>query len=121
MVLDLDARYCKGYRLSHNTFLKVQTQETTAKKPCTEESKPKEAKLANDKTPAPPRSDEPAKFYYKNKKREWLKKKKNSTLAIEDNTIEDKKKRTSGDTNQVTCYNCQKKDHFANKYTKLKN
>ena len=77
---------------------------------------PKEAKLADGKAPAPPHSDEPAKLNRKKKKREWLKKKKDSTPATGDNAIEaQKKKRTPGNTSQVTCYNCKKKGHFANK------
>ena len=44
MVRELDARCPRGHRPSHNTFLKVQTQETTAKEPYTKESRPKEAK-----------------------------------------------------------------------------
>ena len=42
MVWDLDAHYLKGHCLSHNTSLKVQIQETTAKKPRTNESRPKD-------------------------------------------------------------------------------
>ena len=44
MIQNLDIRCLKDYRLSHNTFSKMQTQRTTAKKPRTEEFKPKEAK-----------------------------------------------------------------------------
>ena len=46
--------------------------------------------------------------------------KKNFTPAIGDNVIEGKKKQIHGNTNQVICYNCQKKGHFANEYTKPK-
>ena len=75
---------------------------------------PKKAKLTNGKTPALPCSNEPTKPNRKKKKRKWLKKKKDSILAIVDNAIERKKKWIPGNTSQVTCYNCQKKDHFAN-------
>ena len=106
-----------GHRLSHNTSLKVQTQGTTAKKPCTEEFRPKEAKSADGKALTPPRFDQPVKPNRKKKKRKWLKMKKDSTLAIGDNAIEaQKRKQTPGNISQVTCYNCQKKGHFANKY-----
>ena len=116
MVRESDARCPRGHRPSYNASSKVQTQGTTAKEPRTEESRPKEAKPTDGKAPAPPRSDEPAKPNREKKKREWLKKKKDSTPATGDNAIEaQKKKRTPGDTSQVTCYNCQKKGHFANK------
>ena len=104
-----------GYRLSHNTSSKVQTQRTIAKKPCIKESRPKEAKSTNGKTPALPCSNELSKSNRKKKKWEWLKKKKDSTPATRDNAIEAKKKRTLDNTSQVTSYNCQKNSHFANK------
>ena len=58
MVWELDTRCPRGYRLSHNTSLKVQTQETIAKKPRTKESKLKEAKQADGKAYALLRSNE---------------------------------------------------------------
>ena len=119
MVRESDARCPRSHRPSYNTSSKVQTQGTTAKEPRTKESRPKEAKSTDGKAPAPPRSDKLAKPNCKKKKREWLKKKKDSTPATEDNAIEaQKKKRTPGNTSQVTCYNCQKKSHFANKCPK---
>ena len=42
MVWESDIRCPQGYRPSHNTSSKVQTQETTTKEPRTEESRPKE-------------------------------------------------------------------------------
>lgn len=75
MVRHSDIRCLRGKRLSNNTFSKVQNQETTIKETCAEESKPKEAKSNNSKTPIPPRSNEPIKPNRKKKKREWLKKK----------------------------------------------
>ena len=71
MVWKSDAHYPKGHCLSHNIFSKVQTQGTTAKKPRTEESRPKEAKQANGKAPALPRSNEPAKPNCQKKKKEY--------------------------------------------------
>ena len=116
MVRELDAHCPRGHRPSYNTSSKVQTQGTTANEPRTKESRSKEAKSTDGKAPVPPRSNEPTKPNRKKKKREWLKKKKDSTLVTEDNAIEaQKKKRTPGDISQVTCYNCQKKGHFANK------
>ena len=61
MVWDLDARCPRGHRPSHNTFSKMQTQRTTAKKPHAKEPRPKEAKQTDGKAPALPRSDEPVK------------------------------------------------------------
>ena len=115
MVQKLDIRCPRGHRLSHNISLKVQTQGTTAKESRTEESRPKEVKSTDGKTPAPLCSNESAKPNCKKKKREWLKKKKDSTPTTGNNAIKAKKKRTPGNTSQVTCYNCQKKGHFANK------
>ena len=118
MVRESDIRCLRGHCPSHNTSSKMQTQGTTAKEPRTEEPRPKETKSTNGKAPALPRFNEPVKLNHKKKKREWLKKKKDSTPATRDNAIEGKKKRTFGNTSQMTCYNCQKKGHFANKYPK---
>ena len=84
----------------------MQTQGTTVKKPCTKEFRLKETKSTDGKTPVSFYSNESAKPNCKKKRLEWLKKKKNSTLATRDNTIEDKKKRTPGNTSQMTSYNC---------------
>ena len=108
IVRDSDARSPRGHRLSHNTFSKVQTQGTTAKKPRAEEPWPKEAKQANGKAPTPLRSDELIKPTRQKKKKKYWKKKgdrKNSSPATKDNAIEGKK----GDGK---CYNCQKKGHI---------
>ena len=114
MVWDADSRCPRDHRPSQNTSTKVQTQGSTAKESKPKESKPKDLKLANGKTPAPPRTNKPKKTSCQNKKKEYLKKKrdrKNSTPATGDNAIEDEKKRNNqGDEK---CYNCQKKGHFA--------
>ena len=117
LIWDSDARCPQGHRPSHNTSSKVQIQETAAKELRTKKSKPKEVKLTNSKTPAPPRFNKLAKPNCKKKRRQWLKKKKDS-LVTGNNAIEGKKKQTPGNTSQVTYYNCQKKGHFANKCTK---
>ena len=114
MVRNSDIRCSQGHCPSHIILLKVQTQRTTAKEPRAKKSRLKKMKLIDGKTPALSRSNEPAKSNCKKKKREWLKK-KDSTLAIGDNAIEGKKKRIPNNTSQITCYNCQKKSHFANK------
>ena len=118
IIQDLDIHCPQDYRLSHNTSLKVQIQGTTAKKPRIKESRLRKAKLTNGKTFTSPYSDESAKPNCKKKKREWLKKKKDSTPATKDNAIEGKKKRTPSNISQVTYYKYQKKDHFANKCSK---
>ena len=93
MVQESDACCSRDHHPSHNTFPKVQTQGTTAKKPRIEESKPKEAKQANGKAPAPSHSEsnEPEKTSRIDKKKEYLEKKKkkrdwkNNTPANGDN------------------------------------
>ena len=109
MVRDSDARCSRGHCPSHNTFLKVQTQGITAKKPGAKESKPKVAKQADGKASALPHSDESVKPTRQEKKKEYRKKKqnrKNSSPATGDNAIKDKK-------GNGKCYNCQKKGHIA--------
>ena len=114
MVRESDARCPRSHRPSHNTSSKVQTQGTTAKKPRTEESRPKEAKSTN----APPHSEstEPGKTSRTDKRREYLEKKKkkrdrkNNTPATGDNANEISEKKKRGDDR---CYNCQKKGHFS--------
>ena len=60
----------RGHHLFHNTSSKVQTQGTTIKEPYTEESRPIETKLTNDKTPTLPCSNDPAKRNCEKKKQE---------------------------------------------------
>ena len=77
---------------------KVQTQGSTAKESKPKESRLKDSKLANGKTPALPRTNEPGKTSRQDKKKEYLKKKrdrKNSTPATKDNAIEGEKKRNN--------------------------
>ena len=121
MVRESDAHCPKGHRLSHNTSSKVQTQGSSYKDlPHTKESRPKEAKQADSKAPAPPRSEstEPEKTSRIDKRKEYLEKKKkkrdrkNNTPATGDNAnaveVGEKKKRGND-----RCYNCQKKGHFS--------
>ena len=119
MVRELDARCPRGHRPSHNTSSKVQSQEITAKKPRTEESRPKEAKSTDGKNLALPssKSVEPGKTSRTDKRREYLEKKKKKrdqkkrTPATEDNAnaVEVGEKKKRGDNR---CYNCRKKGHF---------
>ena len=114
IVRNADFRCPRGYRLSQNTSIKVQTQGSTAKESKPKEFRPKDLKPANVKTPALPRSNELRKISCQDKKKEYLKKKrdqKNSIPAIEDNAIESEKKRNNRGDGKY--YNCQKKGHFA--------
>ena len=96
----------------------MQTQDSTAKESKPEESRPKDLKLADEKTPALPRTNKLGKTSCQDKKKEYFKKKrdwKNSTLAIGDNAIEGEKKQNNWGNRK--CYNCQKKGHFARNYS----
>ena len=110
MVRDVDSHCSKGHCLSQNTSAKMQTQGSTAKKSKPEKFKPKDLKPANMKTSAPPRTNKTKKTSYQDKKKEYLKKKrdrKNSTPVIKNNAIEGKKKRNNWGDGK--CYNCQKR------------
>ena len=101
----------------------MQTQSSTAKKSKPKKSSFKDLKPANKKTPAPPHTNESEKISCQDKKKEYLKKKrdrKNSIPATGDNAIEVEKKRNNQSNKK--CYNCQKKCHFAKNCPKpLKN
>ena len=75
IVWNLDVYCFKDQRPFYNTSLKMQIQETTVKEPCTKESRTKKIKLANSKTSVPPHSNELVKLNYKEKKKEYWKKK----------------------------------------------
>ena len=88
----------------------MQTQGSTVKKSKPEEFRPKDLKPANGKTPAPPCTNEPGKTSRQDKKKEYLKKKrdrKNSTPVTGDNAMKGEKKRN--DRGDKKCYNCQKR------------
>ena len=110
MVQNSDARYPRGYRLSHNTSSKVQTQGS-------KEPKPKKPK------PAPSRDDaaEPAKKEDRKDKKKKLQNRRRErneqTPATDDNTKAPKKKKKKRDSSEVTCFNCNKKGHYSNNYT----
>ena len=118
MVRNSDIYYPRSHHFSNSTVLKMQTQGTTAKKSKPVESRPKKLKSAEGKNLALPRSKstELGKTSCIDKKREYLKKKrdrKNNTLATKNNAnaieIGEKKQNNQGDGR---CYNCQKKGHF---------
>ena len=98
MLRDADSHCSRNYRPSQNTSIKVQTQSSTIKKSKPKESGPKDSKPADRKTPAPSHTNEPRNTSRQDKKKVYLKKKrdrKNSTPAIGDNAIESEKKRSN--------------------------
>ena len=98
LVRDADSRCPRSYCPSQNISAKVQTQSSIAKKSKPIKLRPKDLKLANKKTPAPPCINEPRKTLRQDKKKKYLKKKrdqKNFTPTIENNAIEDEKKRNN--------------------------
>ena len=106
MVRDADFHCPRGHCPSQNTSTKVQTQGSTVKKSKSEVSRPKNLKPADEKTPVPPRTNKPGKIFHQDKKKEYLKNKrdrKNSTPATRDNAIEDEKKRNNRGDGK--CYN----------------
>ena len=76
MVRNVDFRCPRSHHLSQNTSTKVQTQGSIVKKSKPKESRPKDSKPANGKTPALPRTNEPKKISRQDKKKEYLKKKR---------------------------------------------
>ena len=95
MVRDTDSRCPRGHCPSQNTSTKVQTQGSIVKKSKPKEFRPKDLKLANEKTSAPLCTEESRKTSRQDKKKGYLRKKrdqKNSTPATENNTIEGEKK-----------------------------
>ena len=122
---DMDQQAPRGNRPVHTTA-KAQTQGLSMKDPKVEEpkSKPLESKSSASPRTKQPDSSEKAR---KEKKKKWQKerrdKKRDSTPATGVNTTDtaggQKKKkktsnRTSGDISDITCYNCNKKGHYAN-------
>ena len=110
MVRDSDIRCFRGHYPFNSTASKVQTQGTSAKKPRPEESRTKEAKPAEKKAPAPPRtnaveSSEQSKKDRKDKKRRFRERRERSeeTPATEVNTEAPKKKF------KTRCFNYNKK------------
>ena len=113
MVRDADSRCPRGHRPSKTTSAKVQTQGSTAQESKPEESRLKDLKLADEKTPAPPHTNEPKKSSCQDKKKEYFKKKrdqKNSIPATRDNVIKGEKKRNN--RNNKKYYHCQKMGYF---------
>ena len=119
MIRDSDIHCSKGHHSSHNTSSKVQTQGFSHKNLLRfEEPKPKDPK------PAPSRDNvaEPAKKEDKKDKKKRLQNHKweqnKQTPAIGNNTKVLKKKKKRRNPSKVTYFNCDKKSHYANNYTK---
>ena len=114
MVQDSDAHCPKGYRPSHNTSSKVQTQGSNHKDSSrSEEPKPKDSKPAplHDNAAKPAKKDDrkDKKKRLQNQRREHT---SEQTLATGVNTKAPKKKF------KARCFNCNKKSHYANECTK---
>ena len=90
MVWDADSHCPRGHCPSRNTSTKVQTQDLIVIESKLEESRPKNSKLADGKTPTRPRTDKPGKISCQDKKKEYFQKKrnqKNFTPGTKDNAI----------------------------------
>ena len=126
IIWDLDI-YCSGSHRSFNsTALKMQTQGTTVK----DSSRPKKPKVKETKSiranaVEPLEQDKKDKKDWGDKKRSFRKKKKRSNTLVTGNNAIDalkkKKKNRDCDISEVTCYNFNKKEHFAKTCIKPKN
>ena len=114
MVRDSDAHYFKGHCPSYNISSKVQSQGSNNK----DFSRSKEPKFKNSK-PAPSRNDaaiesakkedrKDKKKRFRRQRREHTEEQKEQTLATGINKAASKKKL------KVRCFNCDKKDYYAN-------
>ena len=112
-----DARCFRGYRLSHNTSSKVQTQGSKDFSR-SEESKPKNPKpaLSRDNAAEPAKKEDRKD---KKKKLQNCRRERNKQIpATGDNTKVPKKKKKRRDPSEVTYFHCNKKGYYANNCTK---
>ena len=125
MIRDSDIHCPQSHRLSNNTASRVQTQGTTAKDSHKEEPKVKEVKPTLSRAAEASEPLEQARKEKKRKKHSKRRDKKEQTPASTANVTEvqqkKKKKNQDRDVSEVTCYNCNKKGHYANTCTKPKN
>ena len=116
MVRDSDIRCSRGHRPSNSTAAKVQTQGSKNSHP--EEPKVKEVRPTRAEASKP--SEQARKE--KKKKRHQERRDKDQTPASTANATEvqqqkKKKKNRDRDISKVTCFNCDKKGHYASTCT----
>ena len=125
MVRDSDICCSKGHRSPNSITSKVQTKGTTAKNSDQEEPKVKKIKPTLSRVTETNKPSEQAHKEQKRKKHPERRDKKEQTPASTANATEiqqkKKKKKQNRDISKVTYYNCNKKSHYANTYTKPKN
>ena len=125
MVKDSDIRCPKGHRPFNITISKVHTLETTAKDFQPEEPKVKKVKSTLSRAVKANKPSDQVRKKKKSKRHPQRQDKKEQTSASTTNAteVQQKKKKKNWDRNisKVICYNCNKKSHYANTCTKLKN
>ena len=120
MIRDSDACGSRGYRPSHNTSSKVQSQGSNNKDSSrSKEPKPKDPKSASLRDnaaaePAKKKNRKDKKKRFRRQKREHTGERKEQTPATDVNKAALKKKL------KVRCFNYDKKGHYANNCTKIR-
>ena len=117
MVRDSDGGCFRGYRPSYNTSSKVQTQGFKGSSH-SKKLKPKDLKPS----PSCDNVAEPAKKEDRKEKkkrlREYRREQNKQTPVTSNNTKAPKKKKKRRDPSEITCFTCNKKDHYASNCTK---